>query len=88
MCAMQKELILDFDELKHISVTCLQCGAITTVDVTNEKMRPAGRCPSCFREFDSHSTQEAIAAFVEAYRKVSRLKDRIAFRITLESSVE
>jgi ribosomal protein S27E len=50
MCAVKKELVIDFAELHSLEVHCGKCGTKITIDFDEESITPS-KCPSCGEEF-------------------------------------
>ena len=86
MCSVRKELILDFRDIRCIDVECDQCGIHVVIDVTNNKMRAPGKCPSCQREFDSSGVQDSINAYITAHQMIGRLKQKITIHVPIEDA--
>jgi hypothetical protein len=49
MCALKRELLVDFDEMNRIEIEC-PCGTSLVIDVSKSGMTPA-RCAACNTEY-------------------------------------
>lgn len=75
------ELVLDFSELRYISVFCPHCKSVVTIDITVETNKGRlTRCGRCDAETDKLLAQ-GIEDYREAYRKLSQFASIVQVRV-------
>jgi hypothetical protein len=81
VCAVRRELTIDFAELNHIEVKCA-CGTQVTLDMSTETNTP-GACPGCRKDFSGFAnTMRSFRGALQA----SKIENTpaIRFRIPFE----
>lgn len=82
VCALKREISVDFAELRHIEIEC-SCGTGILVDLTNNALSP-GACPGCHLDL---KIKDLLDSFKELYRALAGLERATArFRIPWGSS--
>ena len=66
MCAVKKDLLIDFTELHSLEIHCRKCGTKITIDFNKESLTPS-KCPSCSEEFGG-GYSVVLRNFREAFR--------------------
>ena len=75
------ELVLDFSELRYVSVSCPHCKSVMTLDITIETTKGRlARCGRCDAETDKLLAQ-GIEDYREAYRKLSQFASVVQVRV-------
>lgn len=87
MCSVTKELVLDFKDLRNIDVECGECGMHTAMDIADRRTKIPGKCPGCQTIFESVGLQNALMNYMEAYRALAQLKQKVKVRIPLTNTV-
>jgi transcription elongation factor Elf1 len=90
---MTRRTVIDFADLRFLSVECGKCGVKTVLDIERllDVERP-GRstippvCPSCETSFET--LNHAIGKFVRAYAEVVKSPNRVRFEIDDPAGVE
>jgi NAD-dependent SIR2 family protein deacetylase len=83
VCAVKRELSIDFAELSNLEVHCAKCGTKITIDFKRESLTPP-ECPCCHETFNSGYIP-ALRAFREAYRCATQAgTPALRFRIPFE----
>lgn len=70
MCALRKELAIDFNELHVFEITC-QCGTVIVFDVLNLKVPIPTNCPGCGEAFGDPFRQ-GVRDFRDAHRLLTQ----------------
>ena len=86
MCSVNKELILDFKDLRRIDIECAECGTHTTIDVSDKRTKIPGKCPSCQVIFENVGLQQALINYLEVYRRLVDLKQNVTIRVPIDST--
>jgi hypothetical protein len=84
MCTVKKELLIDFRDLRCIDIECAECGMHTTIDVADRRTKIPPKCPGCQAIFESVGLQGALLKYMEIYRMLVDLKQKITIRIPME----
>jgi hypothetical protein len=71
MCALNREILVDFAELRHIEIEC-SCGTGILVDLTNKKALSPGACPGCHLDL---KIKDLLDSFKELYRALTGLEE-------------
>ena len=94
MCAMTKELLLDFAELRYIAVECPRCHAEITVDAENKAADDFPVVCPCCREslgplikININAYKAVYKAFVSTDPKDSDTKVRVRIRFAGATSL-
>jgi hypothetical protein len=66
MCAVKRELVIDFAELGCVEVRC-KCETIVLMSVKGDHARTAYKCPGCGESYGDTFTH-ALTQFREVYR--------------------
>jgi len=66
MCAVRREISIDFKELRRLSISC-RCGTVITMDAGPQAKSVPVSCPGCGKAFSDMCSQ-AIRSFRESYR--------------------
>lgn len=75
------ELVMDFAELRYVSVSCQHCKSVMTIDITTETNKGRlARCGRCDAEVDKLLSQ-GIEDYREAYRKLSQFASTVQVRV-------
>ena len=85
MCALHKELSLDFSELGNLEIRC-PCGTKISLDLDKENTLIPAECPGCREKFKESFTR-SVLAFKEAYRALAvttRDAPAVGFRIPFD----
>jgi hypothetical protein len=88
MCALRRELCIDFSELRVIEIRC-QCGTTMSFDIASEEsLAPLG-CPGCRSQF-GETFRQLFDAFRTAYRGFAIVgkdskRPTIGFRIPFDA---
>jgi hypothetical protein len=79
---MQTQLIVPFEDLRYLSITCGNCLAEVTIDLADTTHNPnPNQCPVCLQEFDQASVREHVHSVTMAFRQITKTKHRFSFRI-------
>jgi hypothetical protein len=84
MCRVKKELVLDFKDLRMLDIECHECGMRMTFDVSDERTQVPGACPGCHADFDRVSVMGSLRKYVDAYRVICELQQKVTVRISIE----
>jgi hypothetical protein len=90
MSCMQKRLTISVDDFRHLSIHCVHCGSVVTMDLAEPKDKFSfpqfvpSKCPLCNRAYDCQMAP-AIQGFIESLRILQRYyADRVSFSGTPE----
>jgi hypothetical protein len=85
VCALKREISVDFAELRHIEIEC-SCGTGILVDLTNKNALSPCACPGCHLDL---KTKDLLDSFKELYRALAGLEQAtVRFRIPWGSPEE
>lgn len=79
---MKKRTVIDFADLRFLSVECATCGTKVTIDVARTDREIPKAC-SCGADFAT--LNHAIGSFVRAYNGARDSPNPVRFEIDLES---
>jgi len=69
------ELIVDFSELRRVSIPCTKCATRVVLDLVDEEAGIPEECPSCGKEYGD-SFRTALHTLRQVYRKLSAQGER------------
>jgi hypothetical protein len=72
---MNRELLLDFAELSHLSIPCKKCQTAVVLDCMNDEARIPNECPGCGEEY-SENFRTTLRAYRDVYRKLADPQSR------------
>jgi transcription elongation factor Elf1 len=84
MLSVQKQIALDFSDLRFVEMTCANCQAKTTIDALSQKSRAPETCGGCGLQFDVMGVRNPLNSFIEVYRILTHKDQRAKFRVVVE----
>jgi hypothetical protein len=66
MCALRRELAIDFAELRCLEIRC-NCGTKITIDIGGKDLLTPKMCPGCNGAFGD-TFEKSLQTFKQAYR--------------------
>jgi hypothetical protein len=90
MCALRRELVVDFSDLRHLRIACgsERCQSVVIIDLEAKDSVALKVCPGCNDAF-KEDFLKALDTFKESYRGIVGRADmpKVGFTIPFDAKV-